>query len=199
MWYRIFRVVVNFLAFVLCRTRVVAGANYLREVVKGRAIIIANHIHWNDPMVVAACIKRKIYIMAKEELFRNRIVAWAIGEFNVFPVKRGKADIGAIKKALKVLREDTPLLIFPEGTRSRDGELLPFFDGPASLALKTDAPVLPIYIAPYHIGGKVRLYVGEPIELAAALPETLKGAQRIEAANKLLETSVQTLKDRAEL
>ena len=52
---------------------------------------------------------------------------------------------------------------------------------------------------PYPIGGKVRLYVGEPIELAAALPETLKGAQRIEAANKLLETSVQTLKDRAEL
>ena len=84
--------------------------------------------------------------MAKEELFANKIFAAAITNLGAFPVKRGAADRNAIKKALALLKDGQCLGVFPEGTRSRTGELGKAEAGVALIAAMSKAPVLPAAI-----------------------------------------------------
>ncbi|HEX8465646.1 MAG TPA: lysophospholipid acyltransferase family protein, partial [Abditibacterium sp.] len=86
------------------------------------------------------------FIMAKAELFHG-IVGWAIEQMGSFPVKRGAADRAAFKTAKRILSEGHPLLIFPEGTRTRTGELGPAEAGLAMLAHSNRAPVVPVFIS----------------------------------------------------
>lgn len=130
----------------------------------GGIIICANHIHWLDPILLAVCIKRQIHYMAKVELFKNKFFGSVLRCVNAFPVKRGTADISAIKSSLKVIKEGNTLGIFPEGTRSRDGKLKPAEPGVAMIAVKTGAPVIPVGInGNYKLFGKINLTIGSAI------------------------------------
>lgn len=130
----------------------------------GGIVLCSNHINWLDPILIGICVKRKIYFMAKAELFSNKFFAFIMKSINAFPVKRGTADISAIKKSFNIIKNGEILGIFPEGTRSKTGKLLPAEPGASVIALKTNAPVIPVRVqGSYLIGGNLRLTIGKPI------------------------------------
>ena len=85
--------------------------------------------------------------MAKKELFSNKFLCWFFGKLGGFPVDRGNTDIKAIKESLHTLKDGNKLLIFPEGTRVRQGQTVEPHSGAILLANKVGAPVVPVYLS----------------------------------------------------
>ncbi len=114
-----------------------------------RHIICCNHTSFADPVLLMVSYPKPIYFMAKAELFRNKLVAWFLGTvMGAFPVSRGTGDATAINTARKILNKGHVLGIFPEGTRSKTGELGRGKSGAALLAAQTGAYVLPVCLVP---------------------------------------------------
>ena len=114
---------------------------------EGSALICANHTRNSDPffIVFALTKKVKLKIMAKEEMTRWPIVGPILSKVDLMIwVKRGKADIGAVKRALKALKSEEKLLIFPEGTRSE--EIGEGKTGAAMMAIRAGVPIIPVYV-----------------------------------------------------
>lgn len=113
----------------------------------GPVVITPNHVSFMDPILVTIPIHRTLHYMALEPFFRIRglgaLMRWA----RAFPVQEGEVDSPAVRRALRVLRQGEPLVIFPEGGRSPDGRLQAFRPGAFRLALATGAPVVPVTIA----------------------------------------------------
>ena len=143
MFYAIMKIVCRFLFGVIFRTKVMGIENVPKE---GAIIVAANHLSNWDPPLLGTFISREICYMAKEELFKNPIFAAAIRALHVFPVKRGTADKTAIKHAVKLLKNGHCLGIFPEGTRSKTGELGKAEAGVGLITAMTNAPVIPVAI-----------------------------------------------------
>lgn len=132
-----------------------------------RAVLAPNHIHWLDPVVVACMVTaREISFMGKQELFRIPVLSWILKKLTVIPVRRGEADVTAIKSALRTLKSEGILGIFPEGTRVKEGEEKAPQGGAAVLALKANAPILPISIAgTYKFRSTIKVHIGKPMNL----------------------------------
>lgn len=114
---------------------------------KGGYIIASNHVSNNDPPVVGITFKGKYTFMAKQELFEiNPIFTWLITKLGAFPVKRGAKDNSAIERAIQSLDEGRIFVIFPEGTRSKDGTLGRAKSGVTLIAAQAKVPVVPVYI-----------------------------------------------------
>lgn len=130
-------------------------------------IMCANHTSNWDPPILYTATKREMYMMAKEELFRNKFIYWFANKTNIFPVKRGKKDIESIKKSIKVLNDNKILAIFPEGTRNgiiKNGKIQ---NGPAYLAARTGVQVIPAKIeGNFKPFTKVRIYYGKPLDFS---------------------------------
>lgn len=111
----------------------------------GPFIIAANHFNYFDPLMVALGIRnRQIHYMAKQEIFENPVGAAIFKGLNAFPVNRGKADIKAIKYACDILNGGNILGIFPEGTRSKTGDIGEAKFGVINIASKTKCDILPV-------------------------------------------------------
>lgn len=119
----------------------------------GGVIIAANHISLWDPPVVGAALKRPIHFMAKEELFVGPL-GWIIKIMKAFPVKRGAADRAAIRNAINLLKDGEILGLFPEGTRSKNGELGKPEAGIGMIVLKAGVPIIPAAIIGTNQVGK---------------------------------------------
>ena len=131
---------------------------------KGPVIICSNHISWWDPPLLGSIIHRKVYAMAKEELFKYFLFGKIIRYMGAFPVKREVADRRALKEALKVLSEGSVLILFPEGTRSKIGKVQKPLPGRGFIALKSKAPVVPVAIkGPYKLFKPVKVKIGVPM------------------------------------
>ncbi|MDO4730838.1 MAG: lysophospholipid acyltransferase family protein [Clostridia bacterium] len=134
----------------------------------GRCIICANHSALKDPLLLAFIQKRQVYFMAKSELFENKFLAWLIKLVGAFPVKRNKSDVKSVSYAEELLENEKIVGIFIEGTRSKDGNLLPPKSGAVMIAYKTNTPIVPVSIS--QKSGKImRLFrkttvnVGKPL------------------------------------
>lgn len=134
---------------------------------KGAVILASNHLSNWDPMLIGAFLPRRLAYMAKEELFKVPILKTILVNTNTFPVKRGVSDMGAIRTALKVLKDENCVCMFPEGTRSKDGKLHKGASGVALLAAKSQATVIPVAITgtfklkPFQ---KLKLVYGKPLK-----------------------------------
>jgi len=112
----------------------------------GGVIIACNHISEMDPPVLGFAIPRPIVFMAKIELFKHRFGSFFLDKLNTFPVNRTGIDTKALRTAIEYLRGGEAVVIFPEGTRSHDGRLLPAKAGISLIASASGAPVLPAFI-----------------------------------------------------
>lgn len=133
---------------------------------KGPLIICSNHTSAIDPIMLGVMMPyKRIYSMAKAELFRNKLIGWLMYKLYVFPVKRGEADLKSIKTSLKVLKDGEIMGIFPEGTRNRTGEVKAE-PGVAMIAVKAHAQVLPVaIISNYKFFNKTILRIGNSVNL----------------------------------
>ncbi len=123
-------------------------AVFRERVPEGGAILCPNHTTISDPLltVFALRLKHRPRVMAKAELRRVPLIGWLLEKAGVFYIDRGKADVGAVKIALKCLKDGEKLLMFPEGTRSRSGEMGEAKTGAAMFAVRTGVPIIPMYI-----------------------------------------------------
>lgn len=136
---------------------------------EGGLIVVSNHVSYWDPIVVGSALTRKVFFMAKVELFSIPLLGRFIAGCGAFPVHRMGSDAGAIKKALLLLRQKQVVGIFPEGSRSHNDELLSPHVGVAMLTLRSNAPVLPVAIlGTKGVFGKVRVFIGKPVKFTDA-------------------------------
>lgn len=110
-------------------------------------VLACNHRSYLDPILLSLAEKRRCTYMAKEELFKNPVFSLLIRSFGAFPVERGKGDRGVIDQAVEKLKNGKNLVIFPEGTRSKDGKVGRGKTGVALIAAKSNAFVVPVGIA----------------------------------------------------
>jgi len=147
---------------------------YSDRLIQNEGCIIAmNHQSYLDPPLAAISTKQEIHFLARKTLLDLPIIGDILPYLNVVPVDQSRADMSALKSLIKLVLDGHSVLIFPEGTRSRDGEFLPSLPGIGLVIAKTLAPVVPMRIFGANIafprGGRPRLFspitvvVGEPI------------------------------------
>lgn len=192
MLYSLFRILFKIMFTMLFRWQV-HGTENIPE--KGPVILVSNHISNLDPPLLGAPLQRKVSFMAKEQLFHIPVVSFLIRSFGAFPVKRGAADRQSIRMALTILKEDGVVGIFPEGTRSKTGELGKGMSGAALFALRTDAAVIPVAIlGPYRLFRPIRIIYGQPMDIThfKQMPSSTDTYQQ---ATEYMMTSIQALMD----
>jgi 1-acyl-sn-glycerol-3-phosphate acyltransferase len=157
---------------------------------QGGVLLCSNHINNFDPPLVGIKIPRPVYFMAKEELFSVPVFGKVIKMCNAFPVKRGMSDRDALRKGLNILKEGNVLGLFPEGTRSRTGELGKGLAGAGFFASRSNAVVIPCgIIGPYKIFQKIKVVYGKPIEM----DELRKNKASAEQVTELIMSEIQKL------
>ena len=133
----------------------------------GPVILMSNHIHALDPFTLGLCAsRRQVRFLAKKELFKHRWLAAILRKLHAISVDRGQFDLAAMRECAAVLRAGEALGVFPEGTRGDGKTLGPLLSGAAVLALRSDAPVVPVYIrGKYGLLGGLRVKLGAPVEI----------------------------------
>jgi len=139
-------------AYVLCQSvsRIifhvsVKGREHIPK--SGPFIAASNHTSFSDPPLIGSLIKRELAFLAKDELFHKIILKDLIKKLNSFPVKRGESNVSSVKTCIRILLEQKmPVLIFPEGTRIKTGQLGIPERGISFIAAQTKVPILPIYV-----------------------------------------------------
>lgn len=145
---------------------------------EGSVLLCANHINNLDPLLVGITATRPVHYMAKDELFSVPVIGKIVSHLNAFPVKRGMSDREALRKGLAILKEDKVLGLFPEGTRSKTGEIGKGLAGAGFFALRSEAVIIPCaIIGPYKTFQKIKVVYGKPINLAAASENKLNAEQ----------------------
>ncbi|NOZ25535.1 MAG: 1-acyl-sn-glycerol-3-phosphate acyltransferase [Nitrospirae bacterium] len=152
---------------------------------EGGVIIAANHMSHLDPPLIGVCIKRRAVFMAKSSLFHVPVIGWFVRRFSI-PVDRGTARPSTIKEAVRRLKEGGLVVMFPEGTRSREGDVGGGKRGVAMVAAMARAKVVPALIegtekalpagAAFLRPTKIRVTFGRPLEYERL--ETSKGFQQ---------------------
>lgn len=165
--YRLLRFFLTPLQRILWPTKIVHRENF--HLAKDGAIFICNHYSTPDSIILAShFFKKELNVLVKSDAFKNKTGAMFLRKFGCIPVKRGEPDIEAYKKVMQILNDNRDVLIFPEGTRNKDGskELAPFKNGVASFALKSKKPIVPmLYYQMHKVFRRNYLIIGEPFNL----------------------------------
>jgi 1-acyl-sn-glycerol-3-phosphate acyltransferase len=113
----------------------------------GPALLIANHQSFVDPVLVGLATRRHLSFLARQTLFRRPALAWLLRHLSAVPIDHEGVGKEGIKAILEQLRAGRAVVVFPEGTRSRDGKLQPLRPGVQLLIKRTEAPIVPVGIA----------------------------------------------------
>ena len=145
----------------------------------GPFLMVANHQSHLDPPLIGAGCPRQLSFVARKTLFDIPILGRLIANLHAIPIDRNGMGISGIKESLRRLKHGEPILLFPEGTRTRTGEISRFLPGFTALAVRSKAAIVPAAIdgayqawprsQPFPFPGWVDVYFGPPIE-----PETVK-------------------------
>ena len=138
----------------------------------GPAILASNHSSYLDPPLVGVSCRKDVYFLARKSLFERPVIGALIAQLNTVPVDRDRGDVGAVRAMIKLLKSGNRVLVFPEGTRSKDGNLQPARAGVGLLIAKSLAPVVPVrvfgsYAALPRSGGirfvPITVVIGKPL------------------------------------
>jgi len=116
------------------------------EQVEGGLLIASNHQSFYDPVLIGMALPRQVCYLARKSLFDVPVFGAAIRAVGARPVRRGAVDAEAVRTVIRLLRAGEALLMFPEGTRTRDGDFGRFSPGAAALAIRCGVPVLAVCI-----------------------------------------------------
>lgn len=183
------------------RVEVIGMEKFPRE---GAALVVGNHVSYLDPFYIGSMLPRHAHFMAKAEAWRFRITKFFLDLLQAFPVNREKADIEAIRTALRYLQEKKVVGLFPEGGIRNATPLQEVKQGAAFLALKTNSPVVPIYLAGsakalpsgkiWIRPSKIRIFVGDLIYV----PEAGTSREKQEYLSQEILQALQELQKQAE-
>ena len=140
---------------------------------KGPVIFLSNHQSFFDPIFCQLLVRRHMHYVARDSLFKNKVFGSILKYVHAIPIRRGAADLGAMRKIIGKLKENTTVCLFPEGTRSVDGKISEIKPGFSLLTRKTGAMVVPVVIdgafecwprdKKWPSPGKIRVSYGEAI------------------------------------
>jgi 1-acyl-sn-glycerol-3-phosphate acyltransferase len=170
-WWACIQTTIRFGGTILWQMRVFGAENIPPS---GGILLASNHQSYLDPALVGACIPREMHFMARRSLFEVPVFGGLIRRCHAFPVDRDGADLRSLREAIARLRAGYALLVFPEGTRTRDGRIGPMKSGIRILAERAEVPVAPVLIEGAHQVwpkgrallpglGRVRIVFGKPL------------------------------------
>ncbi len=186
------RIIIKFIfkifSIIIYRPKIVGKENLPKE---GGALLCPNHVSNLDAAVIVAMFQRKVNVLAKEELFKNKFLCWIADLFGIYPVKRGAADMQAIKVSLKILKHDGLLLIFPEGTRNGMAKGVKPKNGAVLIAGTAQKPIIPIGIqGSFKPFTRVIVNIGKPIDYTNLKEEIKDKEQATKLTAELMKTIV---------
>lgn len=167
---------------------------------QGPLVVVSNHASDFDPPIVSCCVRRPVAFMAKEELFRIPVLKQGIRLYGAYPVKRGAADISAIRSALNCLSQGWAVGVYLGGTRTPDARITEPKLGAAWIAAKAQVPLLPVSLwgtqaiiqkgssVPSPVPVTVR--IGQPID-----PPTSSKREQLEAITQQCADAIHALHD----
>lgn len=171
--------------------------NYERfEKIKTGCILAPNHISAWETVMMPALSKKVMYMMAKEEIFKNRFFGWFLRQMRAFPIARKKNDLGAIKTCVKLLKEGKSICMFPEGTRTKDGTMN-FKTGVSMIAHSAKVPVIPVGIVAednFKFRSKVHIVYGEPIYFTDYYDKKINKEDLVDMTEKVRDGVIKAIK-----
>lgn len=168
---------------------------------EGPVVLVANHVSYWDPVILASSVNRVVHFMAKEELFKVPVFGTIIRLLHAFPIKRGRPDRNALRMTTEILQKGDVLALFPEGTRNKTGELLPFHPGAALFALRAKAPIIPMVISgsrttfPLSLRGKIIVNIGRPFYYTDLYEQKISAEDLDKVTSEIREEMNRLLKD----
>ena len=190
--YRIGYTLCNLVGKVAFDFKVYGRENLIEE---GAAILASNHQSYLDPPCIGMACRNDIYYLARNTLYQRPLIGPLLKRLNTVPVDRDRGDVSSIKAIIRLLRNGHRVIIFPEGTRSLDGQLQPARAGLGMIIAKTLAPVVPVRVfgsfeALPRVGGlklrPVSVVVGKPMRFSE---DALKGDRDVyqKLSNQVME------------
>ena len=169
----------------------------------GGFLIAANHASFIDPPAIGSLVPRQIAYFARKTLWKPGFASWWLDSVGTIPVDRdGGQDVSAIKRVLRALKEERGLILFPEGTRTPDGNLQPAKPGVGFIAVKTQVPVIPVRIfgsfeaygkdRPPRFGTQVSVVFGRPLA-PAECDDPKAGKDRAQVASDRIMAAIARL------
>ncbi len=169
----------------------------------GGFLLAANHASFLDPPLIGCHLSRQIAYFARKTLWHGRFASWWLDAVGTIPVDRdGGQDVSAIKRVLRAIKEERGLILFPEGTRSPDGQLKSAKAGVGFIACRTQVPVVPVrIIGSFEAFGKGRrLRLGTPVTVVFGKPlppavydEPKAGKERAQIASERIMAEIAKL------
>jgi 1-acyl-sn-glycerol-3-phosphate acyltransferase len=169
-WYAALQRLTQLVAVLAFRVRCSGIHNLPAE---GGVLVVANHQSHLDPPLVGLASHRRMNYLARSSLFAFPPFRWLIHSLDAIPIEREGIGMGGIKESLRRLKRGEIVVMFPEGTRTRDGEIGTFHAGFATLAVRSKAAILPVAIdGAFHAWprrfkfprlGNIRVHYGAPL------------------------------------
>ena len=166
----------------------------------GAVVIASNHVTGYDPPLVGCQAPRACYYMAKKELFDHKLLRALIRFYRAIPIDRRKPSIQTIREVKRTLEKNGTILMFPEGTRTRDGYLQRPKDGIGLLLTQANAAVVPVYIsglfgkkAGFRLRPEVKIDFGKPVDLNEMIDANTPKRERYAAIADCVYDGIRTL------
>jgi len=182
----IFKGFIKIVFSIFYRVKIIGKENLPKT---GPIILCANHNSELDMFFIGYKLKRLVHYMAKEELFRNRIASGVMKWLGAFPVKRGRADVEAIRTSLRILENGEILGIFPEGTRMKKkaANSVRVKPGVALIANKSGAPIIPVAVSgKYKPFSKIKIVFGKPFNVEFDKDKKYSNKELVEVTKSIM-------------
>ena len=159
-------------------------------------ILVSNHKHWLDPLVVGNGIKRyEVRFLGKKELVKTKVGAWLMEKLHMIVVDRHNSDLKAMRDCVNVIRQGHVLGIFPEGTRCKETTLEHMENGCAFIALRAKVPLLPVLIdKPCKLFRLTKVTYGPAVDISDLVAEGISN-ETAEKLNERIRTAILSLAD----